>query len=303
MPASPPLHILSIDQIFPVITPVQSSMQMSGMANFTMDAATPGSGGGNGGGMGSFTMAHAQVAPVVPDHSQYNMNVLDSMDSTNPMDSTAMLIDEEEELEEEKQDGSSEEEEDEDEFWSGVLKNASNNHCCFCAKHPRVPVHGCYGIKGILYDRLTTVEIIDIDVAAYRLGLDGAYVALTQQWLAKTNRTGNIPQCPQDCTPRQKRLILYYKIFLYIWQDVVRPDTSVREQITLCLRDALNTLYPDDERDACVFLYDGSGATFFEEVVNTIHDRAPPSDEVIAALLEEQEEDTSGDGYGVYNEY
>ena len=55
-----------------------------------------------------------------------------------------------------------------------------------------------------------------------------------------------------DCTGRQCRLILYYKIFLHIWGEEVREDKTVREEITACLRDVLRQKYPDDERDLLV---------------------------------------------------
>jgi len=50
-----------------------------------------------------------------------------------------------------------------------------------------------------------------------------------------------VPSCLDECNNIQKRIILYYKIFCFVWTDVY-----TRVEISICIAVTVRGLFPDD---------------------------------------------------------
>ena len=50
-----------------------------------------------------------------------------------------------------------------------------------------------------------------------------------------------IPMCLDNCNNVQRRIILYYKVFKYVW-----PDICTRRNIPRCIVHKLQALFPGD---------------------------------------------------------
>ena len=72
----------------------------------------------------------------------------------------------------------------------------------------------------------------------------------------------NSPQHVQDCTNRQTRLCLYYKVFRYLWDNIQRDDRTVHEYLSWCIVKRIFQMYPDDARDNAVRITAGGNLDF-----------------------------------------
>jgi len=92
----------------------------------------------------------------------------------------------------------------------------------------------------------------DVHVAGGRLSKCPAYNRLTEIKRESRGAEGSTPQTLEDCTNRQLRVVVYYKIFLDLWENEDRPDKSKREKIPICVEQAVRKRYPDDAQDRAV---------------------------------------------------
>ena len=100
------------------------------------------------------------------------------------------------------------------------LKRSSGyrRQCHECFKMYVKPSNGfCYACSPE-FEQLLVVERNDINAAISRLIKDDGYKALMKEWHSRENEgTYDHPVDPNDCTNRQKRLILYYKAFNWFY--------------------------------------------------------------------------------------
>ena len=89
----------------------------------------------------------------------------------------------------------------------------------------------------------------DVHVAAGRLSKCPAYNRLTEIKRGLRGADGSTPQTLEDCTNRQLRVVIYYKIFLDLWANEDRDDKSKREKIPSCIEHEVRSRYPDDAQD------------------------------------------------------
>ena len=118
---------------------------------------------------------------------------------------------------------------------------------------PRLPRGGggpkqCFGGTRELDDWLLPDDG-DVHAAAGRLSKCPAYNRLTEIKRELRGAEGSTPITLEDCTNRQLRVVIYYKIFLDLWSNEDRDDKSKREKIPSCIEFAVRKHYPDDAQD------------------------------------------------------
>ena len=125
--------------------------------------------------------------------------------------------------------------------------------CPMCAVMPIAPPNGfCWAATSGQKTILLTVTETDISITRERLVKRQCYIQWIRQKMSSLgiddNELDDIPSLGH-CTNRQKRLIVYYKIFLSWWVDVEREDPSVWEILTPCIVQEVSERYPDDLDD------------------------------------------------------
>ncbi len=130
------------------------------------------------------------------------------------------------------------------------VDNADNNFCAMCSNMPQPASNQCWNPSCEAKTLLLTVEGDDIVIAKQRLTKKKAYVEYINQKLTHELRVlHDYPPTVNDCTNRQKRLIIYYKIFKKWWRNEVRDDTAAWELLTPCITESVVSMYPDDLND------------------------------------------------------
>ena len=112
------------------------------------------------------------------------------------------------------------------------------------------PPNYCWSSPSPKKTALLTVTPSDIATASERLTKKASYIQFTIQRLRHADQDEqDFPPNAEYCTNRQKRLIIYYKIFLDFWEDEVREDKTVWELLSLCIVNDVRKMYPDDAAD------------------------------------------------------
>ena len=148
----------------------------------------------------------------------------------------------------------------------------------------------------------------DVHVAAGRLSKCPAYNRLTEIKRGLRGADGSTPQTLEDCTNRQLRVVIYYKIFLDLWANEDRDDKSKREKIPSCIEHEVRSRYPDDAQDMEVKeelsksqTNDADGNVWDYRFEKTIADLTMPK-KTEEDSDDEEEYTCKSNGYTIYHE-
>ena len=114
----------------------------------------------------------------------------------------------------------------------------------------RPPDGKCWANDSTKRNEYFTITEFDIFISKERLAKKPSYVQYINQRLAFDGKDKkDTPPNVNYCTNRQKRLIIYYKIFRDWWDNEIREDKSVWEILTLCIVQEVRKQFPDDVVD------------------------------------------------------